>query len=306
LATGDCDAKTPWAKIGENPDLFFDSDSYPAGFKFEDPSRMGKEVKKLVEHLRERQKTMGVNAFHFKNIWKDKKFEKSKYPEAAKQAIDAGDDVLNWEIPTDLSDLSEVDPPIRDEVGKAKADTQDQSRIPPPESQNKGSAKMADRIVQEEWTADRQLPTLFTDALPTLEMESSNSHVDLYTADDSADWSNIDPRLRPHATNLPPDGDPFPHSKKYPTDIGVPNVGSSKPTFNPPCPQFPTETKPPLFQCSPLPPKIIPPHFSATSTPARTPKKRKRSEYETLETPTLARPKRQIVTPKRYVENAST
>ena len=64
---------------------------------------MGKQVKKLINHLKERQKTMGVNTFRFEHTWKDKSFHPAQYLEIAKQAIDAGDEVLNWEIPTEAS-----------------------------------------------------------------------------------------------------------------------------------------------------------------------------------------------------------
>ena len=175
----------------------------------------------------------------------------------------------------------------------------------------------------------------------TLRMPSTLNHSIFYppTAPDSTDWSNIDPRLWPGYDSLPA-GDPFPN--KYPRNTMPTNtmptdtmptdtiLTDTMPTDSVPTHTIPTNILPtaygtlndlvatrhgfqqsptnriPMVQWSPMPPTIIPPNFSAASTPARTPRKRKRSELLTVETPTSVRPKRQIVTPKRYIENAST
>ena len=100
MASGDVDAKTPWAKIREDPTLFFDPDMYPDGFKFEDPSRMGKNVKTLLKHLRERQRIFGVNAFRFTKVWQNKTFQEAEYPEDARMAITPGEAVMDWPIPS--------------------------------------------------------------------------------------------------------------------------------------------------------------------------------------------------------------
>ena len=287
--------KTPWAKIAENPKEFFDSECFPEGFKFEDPSRMGKQVKKLINHLRERQKTMGVNAFRFEHTWKDKSFHPAQYPEIAKQAIDAGDEVLNWEIPTDASvaEAAEINNITTDE---GNIPVEESSTIP---TESASSAPPEPPLpVHKEPTPGRQcIP-----ATDQTEAETFDFHVtdsDIPPVPDSTDWDNIDPRLHPHADILP-SGDPFPHLK-IPTAVSP----CSSVTPEPGIAQIPT-WKRPAVQWSPLPPKIIPPNFSASSTPARTPRKRKRSELDSAETPTTVRPKRQIVTPKRYIENAST
>jgi len=51
LATGCESARTPWSLIGEDPSKFFDISCIPPGFKFQDPSRMGINVKALLSHL---------------------------------------------------------------------------------------------------------------------------------------------------------------------------------------------------------------------------------------------------------------
>jgi hypothetical protein len=66
-------------------------------------------VKLLLKHLRERQETYGVNAFHFKNVYQNKKFVPAEYPAAAKEVIDAGPDALTWPKPDNR--LSEKTPP---------------------------------------------------------------------------------------------------------------------------------------------------------------------------------------------------
>jgi len=61
LATGCDNARTPWAVIRDNPSNFFYISSIPSDFKFQDPSRMGINVKSLLSHLRARQEELGVN-----------------------------------------------------------------------------------------------------------------------------------------------------------------------------------------------------------------------------------------------------
>ena len=56
---------------------------------------------------------MRVNAFQFEHMWKDKMFHPAQYPEIAKQAINAGDEVLNWEILTDTSVAKDGSPAER-------------------------------------------------------------------------------------------------------------------------------------------------------------------------------------------------
>jgi hypothetical protein len=250
---------------------------------------MGKEVKKLLEHLRERQTTMGVNAFHFKKIWKDKKFYPSKYPDAAKLAIEAGDEVLNWETLTDLSDVAETAPTATEEIGNSNSNPKGLSTMPQSANTSTTSRTEPFQIIHEKPTGSEQPPTL--SAVEDVKMEWPSKVAD------STDWTNIDPRLWPHADGLPP-GDPFPNSKRFPTDT-FPTTDSPMPTPTT-VDQFPSSSK--TVQWSPMPPKIIPPNFSAASTPARTPRKRKRSEPLELETPTSVRPKRVITTPKRYIE----
>jgi hypothetical protein len=87
LATGCETARTPWATIGEDPSKFFDSSSLPEGFKFQDPSRMGLTIKDLLNHLRTRQESLGVNAFHFHHVLHNSKLEATAYPETAQKII---------------------------------------------------------------------------------------------------------------------------------------------------------------------------------------------------------------------------
>jgi hypothetical protein len=59
---------------------------------------MGKTVKDLLQHLRQRQKEFGVNAFRFSAYAKEGKFYASRYPDNAQRAIDAGAEVKDWPI----------------------------------------------------------------------------------------------------------------------------------------------------------------------------------------------------------------
>jgi hypothetical protein len=88
LAMGSESARTPWATIGENPAKFFDPSCLPDGFKFQDPSRMGLSVKALLNHLRERQKDLGVKAFYFCNVLHNNKVEPANYPDQCQTILD--------------------------------------------------------------------------------------------------------------------------------------------------------------------------------------------------------------------------
>ena len=87
LATGCESARTPWATIGEDPANFFDPSCLPEGFRFQDPSRMGVNVKSLLICLRERQELYGVGAFKFHHVLCNNQLEPAKYPEAAISAM---------------------------------------------------------------------------------------------------------------------------------------------------------------------------------------------------------------------------
>jgi hypothetical protein len=98
-------SRTPWALMGEDPSKFFNPDCIPADFNLQDPSRMGAvNVKQLLNHLRDRQQVLGVNAFHFHHVMKDKDLVKAEYPQQAKVAIQAGADVLNYPLEFDADD----------------------------------------------------------------------------------------------------------------------------------------------------------------------------------------------------------
>ena len=91
MATGDKSAHTPWQSIGQEPSKFLSLDCIPTGFVLQDPSRMGKSVKELIKHLRERQEHLGVNAFQFKSILGNHdQVEPSKYSLEAQKVISSG------------------------------------------------------------------------------------------------------------------------------------------------------------------------------------------------------------------------
>ena len=285
---------------------------------------MGKKVKSLLNHLRTRQETLGVNAFSFRNVWKEKKFHMSQYPDLAKQAIAAGAGVMEWGEPTSdnqlpihlttetLSQSPSQHPrewPTKESssIGfipreKFNEDRQEHfespSQVPTHESAQLPSKEADHNELHRGYCHQRpdQLPTtvslvptnanqsptngdrcptgdnqLPTDVLPTLN-DRLPTHVPSLVSDTSS-WMNIDPRLWPHA-NLPPDGDPFPI-----------NHGNSHRIQQ---------------YLSPMPPQINPPIFSPASTPSRSPRKRKQSQIDGVETPPQNRPKRIIVTPLRY------
>lgn len=83
--------------IGQDPSKFFDVSCLPSGFKLQDPSRLGMSVKLLLNHLRERQEQLGVNAFCFQNILRNSKLVPAEYPsnpvnETDNQTAEAAED----------------------------------------------------------------------------------------------------------------------------------------------------------------------------------------------------------------------
>src|SRR5258705_6063475 len=91
LATGSDTAKTPWAVIGEDPSQFFNLACLPAGFKIQDPSRMGVHIKDLLNHLQERQLTYGVKAFHFHHVLRNGNQEAAQYNDKAKAFLEGNE-----------------------------------------------------------------------------------------------------------------------------------------------------------------------------------------------------------------------
>jgi hypothetical protein len=115
-------SKTPWALVGEDPSKFFHPDCIPVGFKFQDPSRMGaSNVKQLLMHLRARQKILGVNAFHFHHVMKDKDLMEASYPETAKTAIAAGADIIERLAEPDRAVNNSLAQPEKGCIGTARA-----------------------------------------------------------------------------------------------------------------------------------------------------------------------------------------
>ena len=70
-------------------------------------------VKLLLKHLRERQETFGVNAFHFDNVYRNKTFQPAKYPKAAEEVIAAGPGALTWPKPDNPFAVKTDTPDIR-------------------------------------------------------------------------------------------------------------------------------------------------------------------------------------------------
>jgi hypothetical protein len=103
LATGCNNARTPWSVIGEDPSKFMDPACLPIGFVFQDPSRMGIQVKNLLNHLRERQDRLGVNAFSFHHVLRNNKLEPAEYPA---------------EVKTAMSEVTDLVKPVADDVMK--------------------------------------------------------------------------------------------------------------------------------------------------------------------------------------------
>ena len=116
LATGCDSARTPWAVIGEDPNLFFDPSCLPPGFKFQDPSRMGVQIKTLLIHLRKRQEQLGVNGFHFHYILRNNILEAAEYPDEAKAALEGKEwpNLMNTEgTETPATDVQTLETPTR-------------------------------------------------------------------------------------------------------------------------------------------------------------------------------------------------
>ena len=108
LASGCDNSRTPWATIGQNPSQFFDICCLPVGFAFQDPSRMGANVKILLGHLRERQEELGVNSFRFHHVLRNNKLEPATYPAAAQAIIDLRANIKNW--PGEKNDTEDPSP----------------------------------------------------------------------------------------------------------------------------------------------------------------------------------------------------
>ena len=94
MASNRNDVHPPWQRIGQDPSEFFGEECIPVGFVLQDPSRMGKSVKYLIEHLRERQEKYGVNGFHFKFTLNGNVMQPATYPDAAAEVIATGVDVV--------------------------------------------------------------------------------------------------------------------------------------------------------------------------------------------------------------------
>ena len=132
---------------------------------------MGKKVKSLLNHLRTRQETLGVNAFSFRNVWKEKNFHLSQYPDLAKQAIAAGAGVMEWGEPTSDNQL-----PMTETLSQSPSQhphewpTKESSSIPfmPREKFNK------DR--QEHFKSPSQVPTHESAQLPSKESDHNQLH----------------------------------------------------------------------------------------------------------------------------------
>jgi len=90
LASGGAETQVAWAKIALNPGNFVDTDILPANFKFREPYDMAKEIHVFAEHIRDRQRTMGVKAFRFTHYLRKKGdvVVKASYPEAAEMVFE--------------------------------------------------------------------------------------------------------------------------------------------------------------------------------------------------------------------------
>jgi hypothetical protein len=64
---------------------------------------MGKSVKHLIDHPRDRQKTHGMNAFNFKFTLNGNSMQPASYPAAATEAIAAGFNVVQWPVANDVA-----------------------------------------------------------------------------------------------------------------------------------------------------------------------------------------------------------
>jgi hypothetical protein len=103
MATGRNDAHPPWNRIGQNASDFFAEECLPVGFVFQDPSRMGKSVKRLIDHLRVRQEIHGVNTFNFNFTMNGNSMQPTSYPASATEAIAAGIKVVQWPVAKDVA-----------------------------------------------------------------------------------------------------------------------------------------------------------------------------------------------------------
>ena len=90
----------PWALIGDDPSQFFNISCLPTDFKFQDPSRMGVQVKSLLSHLWLRQEVFGVKTFQFQHVLKDNEMVLAEYPPAARDAL-SSDPVTQEPIKSD-------------------------------------------------------------------------------------------------------------------------------------------------------------------------------------------------------------
>ena len=125
LATGSDSAHTPWAHIGDDPSKFFDNACLPTGFKFQDPSRMGVQVKSLLSHLRQRQEELGVKAFQFTHVLKNNGMEPAEYPPAARAALSSNPVTLE---PVDLGE--QESPEKQKPRGRSKKQSPTKSKSP--------------------------------------------------------------------------------------------------------------------------------------------------------------------------------
>lgn len=359
-------SRTPWAKIAEDPTRFFDSDCYPVGFRFEDPSRMGKTVKDLLKHLRQRQEELGVNAFRFDNYLKDKKFYPAQYPDHAQSAINAGAEVKYWPIPVDIqpsaSLTSKEQIVIKDEEMQPSlmaADTATPTPVtfyptptptpvdtkPTPATFNpiptpavvnltpshaSGSMTAAPVVQNPRLLSVNPIPTSVPTPLPGLDAPLINGvlpqgpsfpvqfpfssgipmpYAQYFTQVQESGKFMLDPRLwnetggggtSTTGISVPP-GDPFAHLKLNLTAQSsnnelLPQVSAPTSLLNPDVADTTVTT-------SRI--KIKPPIFSPASTPSRSPRKRPRdSDARITPTPTNNRPRRNIITPKKYADNA--
>jgi hypothetical protein len=162
LASGNDNSRTPWATIGENPYQFFDRSFVPDGFRIQDPSRMGANVKILLGHLRERQEELGVNAFHFHHILRNNKIEPAEYPPSAQVVIDAGPGAKNWPLGDgDKDTSSDVATPEKTSVKKSL----------PKKSSTKKSAKK--RTAEEMSTEEKDVKVAEAESFGDGEMSSA-------------------------------------------------------------------------------------------------------------------------------------
>lgn len=320
---GDDSEKTPWSKISESPSEFFSSEFYPAGFTFQDPSRMGAtSVKLLLKHLRERQETYGVNAFHFENVYRNKKFEPAKYPAAMREVIDAGPDALTWpkpdnrtpeKMPLSTSDTATANssPTSSQALPRGSPTVTSGMEISSPVGEiHISGAAVSDPSPAINWTLAMNPPN--TSPTPILVVEPSPTLNAVHPTDSAPtplchvtpsndSLINIDPSL------LVPEGDPFSHLRKTVMSLPSPsNTDAFCSRANPNRAACSTDLdlrfKPPKFSPFTTPKKTSPSKRktmdAGSPTPKASPSKRKWSDLEETTTPT--RSGRKIKTPKRF------